>query len=211
MQYVMKIELLSETVIGSGVSVPGSVDNDIIYNEIGLPYIKGKTLKGNLRESFENVLQWLKYDQNQVYTLFGMEGVYNPEYGILNISDGNLSESVTHAIQIAINEETLYLQEVKYALTNERYFTEIEEGVAKSNSLRSVRTIEPGIEFFSKLQINRTLSELEECLLAASISIIKNIGLMRSRGKGSVECTLYKNDENITRRSIEILERRLGL
>ena len=48
-KYQIKIELQSETILGSGESVAGYIDLDVLHDEVGLPYFKGKTLKGRLR------------------------------------------------------------------------------------------------------------------------------------------------------------------
>jgi len=46
-RYTLKIELLTDAVFGSGNSVPGFVDADVLHDEYGFLYINGKTLKGN--------------------------------------------------------------------------------------------------------------------------------------------------------------------
>ena len=58
--YIIEIELLSEAIFGSGQSVPGLVDTDIVHDEYGFPYMKAKTFKGNLRKSAEEIVELLK-------------------------------------------------------------------------------------------------------------------------------------------------------
>ena len=45
------MELLSDTIFGSGYSIPGGEDVAVCRDERGYPYFKGSTLKGLLRES----------------------------------------------------------------------------------------------------------------------------------------------------------------
>ena len=208
MRYRLKIQLLSETIIGSGVSVPGSVDNDVVYDAFGLPYVKGKTIKGNLRELTEDLIEYLELDRDISIRLFGQEGIYNVEEGILNISDCQLSSNVTGVINNAINDKQIYIQEIKEALTNERYFTQIENGIAKDHSLRSIRTIEPGLILYADINTSTELTWKEEGILASAVSMFRNFGLMRTRGKGLISCSLLKDDIDITISSISRLEGR---
>jgi len=41
-EYTLKIELLTDAVFGSGNSVPGFVDADVLHDEYGFLYINGK-------------------------------------------------------------------------------------------------------------------------------------------------------------------------
>ena len=52
------MELLSDTIFGSGFSIPGGEDIAVCQDENGYPYLKGTTLKGLLRESLENLIAW---------------------------------------------------------------------------------------------------------------------------------------------------------
>ena len=45
------MELLSDTILGSGLSIPGGEDIAVCKYDAGFPYMKGSTLKGLLRES----------------------------------------------------------------------------------------------------------------------------------------------------------------
>ena len=56
-EYRIKVTLLSDTVFGSGKALPGVVDADVLQDENGFPYMKGKTLKGKIREEYEHLCQ----------------------------------------------------------------------------------------------------------------------------------------------------------
>ncbi len=43
--YKIEMELLSEAIFGSGYSVPGSVDLEVVFDDYCLPYMKAKTFK----------------------------------------------------------------------------------------------------------------------------------------------------------------------
>lgn len=208
--YKISIQLNSETIIGSGISIPGSVDNDIVYSDHGLPIIKGRTLKGNLREALEKLIALVDEPENLSGVFFGTEGIYDYNQGILRISDATLSDSLKQAFETAIYEKKISSEEMKSTLTNERYFTQIENGVVKPESLRSIRTVNSGLTLWSNLSSKRDLTEEELSVLCASLSMVKHIGLMRSRGKGEVICRLWKEDEDLTDTYLNCFERRLN-
>ena len=59
-KWKIEIELMSEAIFGSGQAVPGYLDLDILHDEYGIPYFKGKTFKGKLREELQAVADNIK-------------------------------------------------------------------------------------------------------------------------------------------------------
>lgn len=53
----VRLELLSDTIFGSGHSIPGGEDIAVCQDENGYPYLKGTTFKGLLRESMHDLLE----------------------------------------------------------------------------------------------------------------------------------------------------------
>ena len=49
---LISVELLSDTTLGRGEGMAGLVDADVEHDELGLPFLGGKTLKGLLRDSW---------------------------------------------------------------------------------------------------------------------------------------------------------------
>src|SRR5699024_7653256 len=70
----MTMELLSDTIFGSGFSIPGGEDIAVCRDAAGYPYLKGSTLKGLLRESLENYLVWTGGDEAELNALLGESG-----------------------------------------------------------------------------------------------------------------------------------------
>ena len=68
------MELLSDTIFGSGFSVPGGEDISVCTDDAGLPYLKGSTFKGLLRESLENCLCWTGGTEETLHALMGESG-----------------------------------------------------------------------------------------------------------------------------------------
>ena len=97
--YQVKIELLSETILGSGESVAGYIDLEVLHDELGLPFLKGKTLKGRLREEAENIarLQSEVFSQDQVNKIFGATD--SEEDTIFALSDCTVSDNIKKALK----------------------------------------------------------------------------------------------------------------
>lgn len=193
-RYRIKIKLLSEAMFGSGRSVPGSVDSEIVYDSNGLPYMKAKTFKGNLRETMEEFVALFENKSDfkeTIKDLIGDENLGLESWKNLKLSDCRISEGVRAAIENEIASGKLNPEEVKSALTSIRAMTSInEDGSARRGSLRQIRVIKKGTVFQSEIHSERELSETELGLLASSLRMLRHIGSMRSRGKGEVECSL---------------------
>lgn len=205
------IELLSETIFGSGQSIPGFLDLEIVHDENGLPYFKGKTFKGKLREKVEEIagaLEGLTEGLNlkKITTeIFGEEG--KNLLNTIKFSDCVLNSKVEQALLYGIDKNMFTKDEIKDALTDIRSFTSIgEKGIAKDGSLRQARVINKGLHFVSHIYVEKELSSLEKGLLAAGISALKHIGSMESRGKGHVNLRLMQGEKDITNEYLVLFE-----
>lgn len=199
-KYNIEIELKSETILGSGESVPGSVDLEVLYDNYGLPYLKGKTLKGRLREEAENIIRLdnKTFSKKDIDELFGYED--KNELSKIIFFDATVSENIKNAI----NNSSIEKEDIFNALTDTRSFTAIgKDGVALDTTLRQIRVIHKGLILNAKINVVCELSEKEEILLALSVASLKHIGLMCNRGKGNVACLLYKNGKEILSESIK--------
>jgi len=215
--WVIQFKLLSETIFGSGESIPGLVDLDIVHDEYGLPYFKGKTLKGRLREEVVNIAE--KLDKivpiqitrtSIVDNLFGEPGD-NLHQGI-KFSSATLGlSSVNNGIRYGVESGLFSKEEVLNALTEIRAFTSVNDaGVAKKGSLRKVRVIKKGYIFYSQLYLEKELKEEEIELLAAGIANLRHIGSMVSKGKGLIEAKLLRNGQDVTERYVNSLVERMN-
>ncbi|TCS78935.1 RAMP superfamily CRISPR-associated protein [Tepidibacillus fermentans] len=216
MEWAIQFKLLSETIFGSGESIPGSVDLEVVHDDYGLPYFKGKTLKGRLREEVENIIDKMKkiipnqieYD-TYVYRLFGKAG--DNLHNGLKISDATLGSSIKNGIRYGIESGLFTKEEVLQSLTEIRSFTSVnEKGVARKRSLRNLRVIKKGYIFYSQLYLERELEEQELELLAAGISSLRHIGTMVSKGKGSIEARLFCNGKDVTEKYVNSFIERMN-
>lgn len=191
-KYRIEVKLLTETIFGSGHSIPGSVDLEVVHDEYGLPFMKAKTFKGNFRDAMSDVVSFLgnkKYEHLEE-RLLGQENDGVNSWKTLKFSDCMLNENIRNILIYGVNEGAINPLEVKEALTKVRSFTSVEDdGSYKEGSLRQMRVVKKGLTFYVKLYCDRGLLEDELGLLATTSKYLRHIGTMRTRGKGEVECS----------------------
>lgn len=183
-ELVLRMTLLSDTIFGNGMSVPGEEDISLLTDLQGFPYYKGSTFKGVFREEMERLLEWEREDSSLIGILFG-EG--KPGYDIpeverrrLIFSDFKLSPFVRKRITQEIEGQP---DRILDCLTNMRAFTRIsEEGTAERGSLRYARCVNRGLIFYGTLGC---ACEDEGKVLEA-LKFVKWIGTLRNRGFGNV-------------------------
>ena len=183
----IKMQLISDAIFGSGISVPGGEDISVLCDKDGFPYYKGGTFKGVFREELHKYLSWTVPDAvwaEQVEDrLLGLGGDSETQHPTkLTFSDFTLSETVKNMIR---KEPGNNLPEVvTELLTNVRTLTSItENGLVKEGSLRSLRCVNKGLYFYSEI----ICSKEDEPLIKEVLSGIKWVGSMRNRGFGKVK------------------------
>ena len=55
-KYTLKIELLSDTIFSGGESIVSVSDIDVLYDDYKIPFYKGKSKKGNIREVIDIII-----------------------------------------------------------------------------------------------------------------------------------------------------------
>ncbi len=190
----IEIRCLSDLLVSDGDTFTSSVDLDVCYDEYGLPYIPAKRLKGLLREA--------AYDTNSI-NLLDYLGTNGDGDTSLFISDARL-KNYEDLIR-AIKTKKYQAQDVLDCYTVIRSQTSIKDGVAKAQSLRTMRLINKGNVFEAKIEIelniekeesdeeinekiNEKINETIDNQLNSSFKAIRHIGTSRTRGWGFVEC-----------------------
>ena len=195
-KYLIRIKTLSDTMMGSGESVPGVIDSDIRYDRYGLPYMSAKTFKGLLHEQMD----MLKYFDSE-FTNLSVEDLTGSNIGDgetggrLRFTNVTLSSGLREAIRRDINAHKVTRNEILNALTITYSYTRIDEktGTAKDHSLRTERMIRRGTEFISELFLDDFgLSEDDrkqyDSFIRKSVMALQHIGTHKSKGKGVVSC-----------------------
>lgn len=192
----VSMTLLSDTIFGSGRSVPGQEDISVLHDADGFPYYRGSTFRGVFREELERYTRWtglyrpiLAEDGSEkpgqenpvVRRLLGSNRGAGERAGCMAFSDFTLPEPVMNIVLSQLGEGSA--EEVLDACTHLRAFTQIsEEGTAEHGTLRIARCVNRGLISQSAISMPGEDEELVREVLA----MIKWIGTMRNRGFGKV-------------------------
>ena len=200
---IIRITIKSAATFGRGDGVAGLVDREIEHDKYGLPFLRGKTLKGLLAESAENIVYSLKNAERWRTAkdgLFGLPGRGgNEERGNLHIGDALLPSGLRLAIMA---EKNLSAEDVLHGLTGIRRQTAMNtDGGPDHASLRSMRVLLPGVVLESELHYEVELSEDQLNLLTASALDLRRAGTGRNRGRGHI--LLELDDDKSTRELYE--------
>ena len=203
-KYTLKIKLLSDTIFSGGESIVSISDIDELYDEYKIPYYKGKSIKGNIRESAglivknQKAFNEKKSDENReiVRTLFGKifdntnekkESYMDDQtQGILKFENASLEDDIKENLKYLVDNDIISKEEV-------------------INSLTDIRVLNKDIIFTSNIYSERELTEDELALLVCAVKTTRHLGTLRSRGKGNVECTLIPEKGSLSKKDIEKL------
>lgn len=173
----LRMELCSDTIFGSGGSVPGGEDIALRLTPEGRPLLPGATLKGLLRESVANLLAWTGAADGDatLAALFGAAG-WHGTADDRRLRFGDLLPATD------AEPESLFTM---------RSFTALENGLAKEGTLRTAACLRAGQAFTGLLFCD----EGDLPLLQYALRGIKWAGMLRSRGFGRVKLTAARRAE----------------
>jgi CRISPR/Cas system CSM-associated protein Csm3 (group 7 of RAMP superfamily) len=207
---LVEIKLLSDTIFGSGNAVPGDVDVDVLMDEYGFPYFKGKTFKGKLREEADNIVCWSGNNklESALHKLFG-----KPKRDDVTLYDGKLcfgdfalSDGIKNVLKSKIENKSIGRQELIDSLTIERSFTQMEDGVAKDKSLRTARAVRKGLSFYGEVVSLGPLDKYGKAILAGAAGMLRYLGTMETRGFGQVEIDLFLDNKSVFQEWLDLFE-----
>lgn len=183
----IKMTLLSDTIFGNGMSIPGAEDISVLTDEYGFPYFKGGTMKGIFREELIRLLELEGKNKGEirkeVSELLGNNGDDSTcQERKLIFSDFKLSGNVRNVVKKEIGADKP--EEILDILSNLRTFTKMnEEQIVEEGTLRIARCVNKGLVFYGEIKC----SKQDEELVKEVLGMIKYIGTMRNRGFGKVK------------------------
>lgn len=185
------IKLLSDLCTASGETHNSMVDTDIVYDEYGIPYIPAKRIKGCIREMALEMMEIGFISLSQYLKIFGKEGNQRAGFSLSNayIQDYDKTVKVLRALRTSKAKALASQQNVlnEYTSTRTQTAVDIETGVADKNSLRTIRVARKGLIFEAECTIANP-KDFE--ILRQAVSLVKHMGVSRSRGLGLVDMTL---------------------
>jgi len=211
MKCELHLTLMSDATFGRGDGVAGLVDAEVEHDAYGLPFIRGRTLKGILVEECANVLYALQQAScpktlaqcaAAARLLFGQPGSTGADNALLRVGAALLPRALREAIKDEIDLAHLTPDDVLASLTAIRRQTAVNEAThaPEQNSLRSLRVVLRNTTFIAELEIAPELeSQGPQALLAATILALRRAGTGRNRGRGRLQAKLYdEQDQEVT-------------
>lgn len=217
--YQLQITFKSDATLGSGDGLPGMIDREISRDRFGVPYLKGRTIKGLLSEEADNILFALKqssFDTGDLdkarKELFGNPGSSLDEIAKMHYGRATLPENIRSSIVAAVNgDQRVSANDIFESLTSIRRQTAIEDGflgpegefdeTAKvgtpaKGSLRAMRVLLRETVLVCDLYSDEQLSDLEFGLLSAAIKAWRRAGTGRNRGRGRLQASILDMDQD---------------
>lgn len=195
----IKIELLSDLCTCSGETYNSMVDMDVVYDENGIPYIPAKRLKGCIRESALEMQELGIITQEEYEKIFGREGSVRSAFSLSNAYILNFNESVED-LRNCTYKDLSSPQNVlnQYTYIRTQTAVNLKTGVAEDGSLRTIRVVKKGLKFEAECNWNKGSQKVEkrqEEILKQAVSLVKHIGVSRTRGLGLVEMSLHEEEQ----------------
>lgn len=204
----LRLTLKSAATFGKGDGVAGFIDVDIEHDSYGFPYLRGKTLKGLLSESAENVVYALKLQNNPTDwkkckdELFGIGGRGLEEQGLLHIGNACLPENLQRLFKYELENETFTKDDILNSLTGIRCQTAITpENAPDHSSLRAMRVLLKNTILEAPLIFKFDPTTEALSLLVAAVLDFRRAGTARNRGRGWLYAEL--DNEATTRKLFE--------
>ncbi|WP_373549467.1 RAMP superfamily CRISPR-associated protein [Haliscomenobacter sp.] len=184
---IYQIEFYTYWHTGSGLSGGTDANLTVIKNQLGLPFIPGRTLKGLLREAATllNELDATLVTKTFIETVFGVGEDENTHQiskeAMCYFGNAELSQYLSNSLQ-AEHKKQLYPVLASTAIDD--------AGQAANGSLRQLEvciplTLYANIEHFPSDDAN--LVQLEHCMMW-----VKKLGNSRSRGLGRCAFKFYQ-------------------
>lgn len=207
----LTFELLSAATFGRGDGLPGLVDREVEHDRYGLPFLRGRTLRGLLAEEMEGLLFALGVDRSLPLTgqreikwkeaadrLLGVGGRMSEEDGIMRVGDACLPERLRWLIAASVEDRKkceITREMVLESLTAIRRQTAMtDRGAPEAASLRAMRVILRGTAFEARLVFDEAPGEWDKALLAATALAWRRAGTGRNRGRGRLKAIVESEE-----------------
>ena len=202
--FTLAIENLSPIHLGSG-QADVNIDAEVIHDAYGMPYFPGRRLKGLIYESGLEVLEMLELCGCSEYTMADWQALFNhgQESGSqlivpnLYLQDYEQQQADWQLLMESF-PDMFNPASVLESYTTVRYQTRIdrETGTAADTSLRNLRVVDAGQAFIGEIELHNADMKMLE-LLALALQNLRQAGLKRNRGFGTVRCTMLQNGKDI--------------
>lgn len=213
---ILNISLRSEGTFGRGDGVAGLLDIETEYDEAtGLPYIRGRRLKGLLVECCADLLFGQSRGggcpaplETAAGFLFGRPGSRASDKGRLHVGTATMPTGLAAAIREEVRAGRLDPMEVLETLTTIRRQTALGDrtGAPEDGSLRSARCVLRGTTLAARLSFREPPDDAALGLLAACVSALHRGGSVRNRGRGRLRAGIAAGETDVTAAYLDVFE-----
>lgn len=212
--YWLCFTLLSDGTFGRGEGLAGLVDVEVEHDRYGLPFLRGRSLKGLLNEECANLLYALSQNGREMkkwhqaaHRLLGTPGSSLADDARWRVGAAQLPLELREAVQntLEVGGTSLRPTDILDSLTAIRHQTAVDEtrGVPEDGTLRTMRVIVRQTPFEARLTCLNPSHDVDESdnqqkaddldlpLLAACVLALRRAGIARNRGRGRLRATLH--------------------
>ncbi len=206
----LKLELLSSALAGSGQGYGAIIDSDIVFDDIGIPFIPAKRIKGclldaanEIRDMFKSASICFDLPISHIFGEVGKEQSAPVYFSNLVIENYDATKAwLEYFLQSEKYKAFLSKNSILETFTEIRQQTRIDEndGTAAEGSLRTSRMIRKGQVFIGEISVDTSDKEILETLALACMNF-RHFGTNRNRGLGEVRCRLMDGEKEISAQS----------
>ena len=203
-EYILEITLQSPLTSAAGEGRVGVADRDIAFDDLGLPILPGRRLKGLWREAYLDVFDaWTLCGESPipVEDVFGKLGQAQDSTNVdLHIGNAALKEAESLKPWLSYlqdpRNQKMFPEDVVQHYANVRLQTAVDRhtGAAKENTLRSTRTLRAGLVFRAPVRFATLPGDAIIAALESGAAALQYMGTARTRGLGKVYCRFFKAD-----------------
>ena len=203
-EYILLIRLQSPLTSAAGEGRVGVVDRDVAFDDLGLPILPSRRLKGLWREAYRDVADaWKLCGESPipVEDIFGKSG-QKPGDGdaCMFIANAELQEalSLREWLKYLQHDKKLHPDDVIQHFATVRAQTAIDRrtGAALENTLRLTRTLKADLVFRARIRFFEPPDNALLNALSLGAAALQHMGTARTRGLGKVSCRLLARDAN---------------
>ncbi len=197
------ITLKTDATLGRGDGVAGLVDAEVEHDAAtGLPFLRGRTLKGLLVEECANMLFALERQgssalgnfQTVAKWLFGQAGSTLDDDALMHVGAAMLPKELRAAVEAEVKAKPPRLtpSDVLESLTAIRRQTAVDDetGAPDEGSLRSLRIVLRETLFIAQIDFDKDPPADALALLATCVMSLRRAGTGRNRGRGRLSARL---------------------
>jgi hypothetical protein len=224
--YWLCFRLLSDATFGRGEGLAGLVDQEVDHDELGLPCLEGRTLKGLLNEECANILYALERQgkdtspwEAAAQRLLGGPGSTLDDDARMRVGPAQLPADLREAVQQAVETRDARLRpaDILDSLTAIRRQTAVDEasGAPETGTLRAMRVVLRQTPFEARLTFVKEPEGMDLPLLAACALALRRAGTGRNRGRGRLQTALHADADGrpgheITQAKLEAFAREVS-